>query len=168
MNDEYIVVGKIGSTYGIKGEVKIFSYTEESTNILSYDPWYIEEDNHWKPIQIEKSRDHGKVIVVKFPGFKTPEQARFLTGKHIAVKRSQLPVLKKGEYYWRDLEGLTVFDQNGTKLGIVSYLIATGSNDVLILKNDQGKEYAVPYLFGKVIKRVDLDKKEIHVDWELI
>ncbi|HSW69841.1 MAG TPA: ribosome maturation factor RimM [Gammaproteobacteria bacterium] len=164
---EYIIVGKIGSTYGIQGWLKIFSFTEITTGILDYNPWYLEEDNNWKPIQIKAGREHGKTIVVQLPGYNTPEQARALTGKKIAIKRSQLPALAKDEYYWSDLEGLMVINQHGQELGKVLYLMETGSNDVLVIEN-HGKEYAIPYLPGKIITSIDLAKQMIHVDWDLI
>ena len=110
------------------------------------------------------SREHGKGIVVKFANYDTPEQSRLLTGKNIAITRSQLPPLKKGEYYWSDLKGLTVINQKGVELGKVTYIIATGSNDVLVVKGD--KEIAIPYLLDEVIKSIDLELGQILVDWE--
>jgi 16S rRNA processing protein RimM len=164
--EEYAVVGKLGATYGIKGWIKVNSFTEQTFDILDFSPWYLESPTGWAKIELEDSRPHGKTIVAKLAGFDTPEQARLLTGKEIAIKRDQLPALKQGEYYWQDLEGLSVIDQNGKLLGTVNYLMATGANDVLIIKGE--KEHAIPYLPGTVITRVDLEKKEIHVNWELI
>lgn len=165
---EYVIVGKIGSSYGVKGWVKVFSYTEEMTNILSFDPWYLEDGKQWKPIELQDSREHGKGLIVKLAGFDSPEHVKILAGKKIAVLRSQLPALKKGEYYWHDLEGLTVIDQKGETLGIVLYVLETGANEVLVIKDNKEKEHAIPYLPGKVITQVDLEKQEIHVDWELL
>lgn len=163
----YIIVGKIGSTYGIRGWLKIQAFTELGNSILKYSPWFLARgNNQWDLIELEEGRIQGKGIIAKLVGIDTPEQARLLTGKTIAVPRSQLPVLNKGEYYWSDLEGLTVINKNGETLGKVSYLIATGSNDVLVIKDP--KEQAIPYLPGSVILRVDLEKQEIHVDWDPI
>lgn len=164
---EYIVVGKIGSTYGIQGWLKVFSFTEVIADILSYNPWYIEDGNNWKLIQVKTGREHGKALVAHLSGFDTPEKARILTGKKIAIKRSQLKGLPKNEYYWTDLEGLMVIDQHGKELGEILYLMETGSNDVLVIKH-QGKEYAIPYLPGKVITNIDLTQRVMHVDWDLI
>src|SRR5438445_3991173 len=100
--NEYIVVGKIGSTYGIHGWLKIFSFTEVMTDILDYSPWYMEEGNSWKIIEINAGREHGKSLVAHLAGYDTPEQARVLTGKKIAVKRLQFKALPKNEYYWTD------------------------------------------------------------------
>jgi 16S rRNA processing protein RimM len=163
---EYVIIGKVGAPYGIKGWVKITSFTMPIANVLSYDPWYIQEGQAWQPTKITGGREHGKGIVAKLAGLENPEQARLWTGKEIAIKRSQLPVLEKHEYYWSDLAGLTVINQTGDVLGKVIYLMETGSNDVLVIKGD--KEYGIPYLFGEVIIDVDLTKKVMHVKWDLI
>lgn len=164
---EYVIVGKIGSTYGVQGWLKVFSFTEELADILEYNPWYLENGDTWGLIQVKAAREHGKCVVAKLAGYNTPEEARVLTGKKIAIKRSQMPPLETGEYYWKDLEGLTVINQHGETLGKVVYLIETGANDVLVI-DSQGKEYAIPYLPGNVITRVDLVNQAIHVNWDLI
>lgn len=162
----FVVVGKIGSTYGVKGWLKIHAYTEACSNLLEYQPWYLEDTQHtWNEIKVEAGKLYGKGIIAKFADIHSPEEARLLTGKSIAIHRSQLPKLKENEYYWSDLIGLTVIDQHGTTLGKVTYLMETGSNDVLVIKGE--KEHAIPFLIGKVITSIDLTKKEIHVDWEL-
>lgn len=163
---DYIVVGKVGSTYGVQGWLKILSYTEWVNGILEYTPWYLGNEDNWQPIELIASREHGKGIIVKFLGYDNPEHARLLTGKTIAIMRSQLPVLKKDEYYWDDLKGLTVINQDGITLGKVIYLIETGSNDVLVVKGD--KEHAIPYLPNDVIKSIDLEKHVMYVDWEIL
>ena len=162
-----VKVGKIGSTYGIHGWLKIQSFTEFGASILEYQPWYLEDENgEWYPVTIEDGRIHGNGLVAKLPGVDTPEAARRFTGKTIMIERLQLPSLQKNEYYWSDLEGLNVINKDGALLGKVVYLMATGTNDVLVIKGE--KEHAIPYLPGDVIVSIDLAKREIHVDWEPI
>lgn len=163
----YVKVGKIGSTYGIKGWLKIQSFTEFGASILDYSPWFLSNTpNNREIVNIEDSRPHGTGLIVKFVGFDNPEKARLLTGKTIEIERSQFPELPKNEFYWSDLVGLTVINKNGDILGKVSYLMETGSNDVLVVKGE--KEIAIPYMPGSVVLNVDLEKQEIQVDWELI
>lgn len=164
--NEYVIVGKVGTTYGIKGWLKIVSFTESTADILDYDPWYLEEKNAWKQVKISDAHEHGKGVIAKFADIETPEQARLLTGKSIAIQRSQLATLKKDEYYWADLKGLTVINHNGEELGKIIYLIATGSNDVLVVKGD--KEHAIPYLPGETVISIDLAKQTMHVNWEML
>src|SRR5579872_2777730 len=120
----YIITGKVGVTYGIKGWLKIHSYTEKASHILNYNPWYIEEFSGWQPFQLEEGREQGKTLVAKLAGIENPERAKKLAGKKIAIKREQLLPLPENEYYWADLEGLQVIDQKGQNLGQVIYLIA--------------------------------------------
>jgi 16S rRNA processing protein RimM len=164
---KYIVVGKLGSTYGVQGWIKLHAYTETIANILDYNPWYIEEADQWSLIERTEAREQHKGIIVKFSGINNPEQARLLTGKKIAVLSTELPPLKKGEYYWSDLEGLTVINHDGAILGKVIYLLETGSNDVLVIKDEKNKELAIPYL-SSIIKDIDLRRQIINVHWELI
>lgn len=162
-----IVVGKIGSTYGVKGWLKIHSYTEYGPDITNYQPWYISnQSGGWDTFKIEDSNAQDHQILAKFSGIDTPEQAKVYAGRTIAITRSQLPQLPTNEFYWSDLEGLEVIDTNGQSLGIVQYVMATGANDVLVVKGT--KEHAIPYLKDTVIKKVDLTKKQIIVDWEII
>jgi len=164
-SDTHIIIGKIGAPYGVKGWVKIQSFTDPMENILDYQPWFIAGKNgRWQEIATEDRQIHGQGIMAKFVGIDTPEEVRLLTGKTIAMTREQLPTLKKDEFYWSDLIGLTVISKEGVAVGKVTGLIETGSNDVLIVKGE--KEFAVPYLLGKTVLSVDLDKREIHVDWE--
>lgn len=163
----YITLGKIGSAYGVKGWFKIHVYTESEHSILDYDTWYLSSgQNEWKAVQKEEGRPHGNIVVAKLANINTPEEARLLTGKLIAIKRAELPALQKDEYYWSDLVGMTVINTQQQNLGKVIYIMETGSNDVLVVKND--KEHGIPYLPGKVVLNVDLERKEILVDWEII
>lgn len=163
-DDTYITIGKIGSTYGIQGWLKIHAFTEFSASILTYQPWVIKKNHGWEILQVEDSQQQGKTVLIKLKDINSPEAARLLTGKDIAIKRSQLPALKKDEYYWSDLIGLTVINKNGENLGKVTSLMATGSNDVLVVKGET--EQAIPFFLGEVILNIDLLKQEIHVDWE--
>lgn len=163
---EYVIVGKIGSTYGIKGWLKVIPFTEKASDILHYSPWYIETEHDWKETHVQNGKEHGKGIIAKLVGLNTPEEARLLCNKKIAILRSQLPHLPQNEYYWNDLEGLTVINQHNEVLGKIIYLMATGTNDVLVVKGT--KEHAIPYLPGNVIKNINLAEKTMRVDWDIL
>lgn len=166
MTNDYLVIGKIGSTYGIKGWLKIVAYTEFAASVFEYKTWYIENPTGWQPIKVESGKPHGKGIIAKLEGYDNPEVARLLSGKKFAIFKNQLPALQRGEYYWSDLIGLIVIDQHNEILGQVIYLLETGTNDVLVVKGIT--EHAIPYLPGDVITSVDLENKEIHVNWEML
>src|SRR5260221_12722605 len=110
----YIVIGKFAATSGVQGWIRIRPYTEFGADILDYLPWYINSsnpdnhDNAWTPIPLESGRIQGNGLIAKIKDIDTPEKARLLTGKLIAVNRSLLPSPGENEYYWSDLLGLTV------------------------------------------------------------
>jgi 16S rRNA processing protein RimM len=163
-----VLVGAIGKPYGVKGWIKINSYTEPVSNILDYLPWYLEVPS--KPssphilIEIVSSRTHGQQILALLANCTTPESACFYTSYKIYVERERFFPLAEGEYYWADLEGLKVYTCENTYLGILSAIFATGANDVLVITGK--KRYLVPFLLDQTIKSVDLESKTMIVDWD--
>jgi 16S rRNA processing protein RimM len=162
---DFIVVGKITSPFGIKGWVKVHSYTDPEDNMLRYKPWYIERDGEWVSQGVSEGRIHGKALIVHLETVDDRDSAERLKGREIAIRREQLPPPQKGEYYWIDLIGLHVINQQGIELGVVDDLMETGANDVLVLKGD--KERLIPFVMHEFIKSVDLEKQVIHVDWDV-
>src|SRR5688572_21319521 len=109
----YVTVGKIGRSYGVYGWLRVHPFTEFGGDLLTYSPCYVSRDaTTWEAITAEEGRIQTNVLVVKIKGIETPEEAKLLAGKLIALKRSQLPKLNPNEYYWSDLVGLTVIDQH--------------------------------------------------------
>lgn len=169
-SNPYLVIGKIGATYGVKGWLKIYPFSDTGSGIFAYKTWFLADSERdpaqLQPITIAAFKPHQKAFIAKLSGVEAKEDAQLLTGKTILIKRDQLPTLPENEFYWSDLIGLTVFNQKGEELGPIIYLIATGSNDVLVTLH-QGKEFAIPYLPSVVVK-VDLKQKQIIVNWDLI
>lgn len=159
-----VVLGRVSGLFGVCGWVKVYSHTEPRENIATYRRWYLQRDGDWQPVRVEQGRRHGKGVVVKLAGVEDRDQAAALIGCDIAIERDQLPPLPPGEYYWTDLEGLRVVTLEGTELGRVSHLFATGANDVMVVKND--RERMLPFVQPDVIRRVDLEQGLIEVDWD--
>ncbi len=162
---DWVVVGRFGRPQGLKGFVRVISFTEVPENILEYIPWHVEIRGTWKPIKIVKVEPNAKLILVRVEGYAEREQVAVLTNCNIGVQSHQLPVLPKNDYYWRDLIGMQVSNKDGQTLGIVTEMLATGSNDVLIITGD--KRYLVPYLPGEYVLEVDSEQRVIHVDWDV-
>jgi len=160
-----IVIGRFGKVFGIQGWIKVNSFTTPRKSILDFRPWFIQKNNScfWEKICFDASREHLESIIVKLPNCNSPEEARVYTNIEIGVWREQLPKLPPDEYYWTDLIGLKVVNLNGVDFGMVQELMATGSNDVLVVLGD--RKYLIPYLSDVVLK-VDLVNKTIYVDWE--
>ncbi len=122
-------------------------------------------NKQWQPVEILKVEIHNKSIIALISGYEQRETALLLTNAEIAISRDQLPEPAPGEYYWHDLIDLLVIDKNNQTLGKVVDIMPTGANDVLVVMGD--KKHLIPYLPEKVIKQVDLDKKQIQVDWDV-
>ena len=157
-----IALGYISAVHGIKGWVKVSSWTRPMEAILQYQPWLLGEDR--KPVTIVDGRKQGKGIAALLPGFENREQAVSLVGLQIFVGRDQLPETDEDEYYWSDLEGLEVKTTNGELLGRVERLMETGANDVLVIRGN--REHLVPFIQGQYVTRVDLEDGTIEVDWD--
>jgi 16S rRNA processing protein RimM len=159
-----VILGRVVGLYGIKGWVKVFSYTEPRKAILKYKDLFLDQDDKWKPVRVLEGQSHGKSIILKFEGLEERDQAATLIDKKIATERDKLPILENGHYYWSDLMGLKVTQINGNQLGTVKGFIETGTHDVMALEGDQ--EILIPFVYGKTIIDVDLTKQQIYVDWE--
>lgn len=159
-----IVVGKFGKPFGVKGWLKIHSFTHPAENITHFSQLFISNNqSNWKGLTMKDWMQKGENIIALPPSSSSPEEAKTYTNQLIAVDRSQLPTLTADEFYWEDLVGLKVINTKGIELGTVDHLFATPSNDILVVKN--GKEHLIPYL-NNVILEIDLTAKKITVDWD--
>lgn len=161
-----VVIGKTGSPWGIHGWLKVLSYTEQAEGLLAWPEWFLQRNGCWELARIAEGRQYGRGVAVRLEGCTTPEQAALFRGCLVGIPRTSLPETDKDEYYWTDLEGLTVIDQHDKPLGTVVSLMATGSNDVMIVRTTDGKQTALPWLPGSVITRVDLANGKIRVNWD--
>ncbi len=155
-----VTVGNINGLYGVQGWLKVFSYTDPISNILDYSPWQLQGQN----LILQDGRLHAKGIVVKFESINERDIAASLLGLDIMVNRNQLPASQKDEYYWTDLEGLTVINSEGINLGHVDHLLETGANDVLVVEGE--RQRMIPFVLQKVVIKVDLTQRTLLVDWD--
>ncbi|MBF2759422.1 MAG: ribosome maturation factor RimM [Ectothiorhodospiraceae bacterium AqS1] len=160
-----VIVGRVGGAFGVKGWARIHSATDPPGNILDYRPWQIERGGRWAAIDIADSKIQGAEVLVRFDGCFDREAAIALRGCALATDRSCLPEPEEGEFYWTDLIGLSVFDRHGVHLGEVERLMETGANDVMVITGD--RQRLVPFLFGDVVRSVEIDSGRIVVDWQL-
>lgn len=162
--EQLINVGRISGVFGVKGWVKIFSYTEDKENILRYSPWQLAKSGVNKTIKVIDGAVHGKLIIALLDGINDRDQAALLIGREIFIEPGQLPETDEGEYYWSDLVGLNVETVTGVPLGVVDSLLETGANDVVIVSGD--RQRAIPFLQGQTIIAVDLQAGKMTVDWD--
>ncbi len=161
-----IHLGKISGVHGVKGWLKVYSYTRPAEGILEYPQWLISKaGKEPEMISIADGRKQGRGLLVKLTGIDSRTEAEQLIGYDIHINRSELPAASEGEYYWVDLIGLAVQTDQGVSLGKVIQIMETGANDVLVVSGE--RERLIPYVHDHYIKSVDLGKGMITVDWDV-
>lgn len=185
-SSERLIVGRITGVYGIQGWLKIFSYTDPMEAIVDYNPWYIRAENRknapWTAVKLKAGKRHAKTVIAKLEGCNDCDTAMTYIGNEISIKLAQLEDLEgKDEYYWRDLIGLRVINQQGIELGRVKRLMETGANDVLVVTSEneaaeaavekaaaekKHKEHLIPWTMHNAIVAVDIEQGVIEVDWD--
>jgi 16S rRNA processing protein RimM len=165
-SEEFIPVGKISGAFGVKGWVKVFSFTEPRANILQYSPLFLSRQGEWMEIKLSGGHVQGKGVVMGISNVTDRDQVQPLIGAELAIRKDQLEPAADDEFYWADLIGLKVENLEGDALGQVDHLLETGANDVLVVKaDDQDKDRLIPFVLDEVVKQVDLEQQWIQVDW---
>jgi len=160
---KWVTLGRISGVFGVKGWLKVQSYTEPRDNIARFGVWTLRSNGAERLFEVEDGQGHGGSVIAKLRGIDDPDRARELLGAEIVVERERLPEAGAGEFYWTDLEGLEVRTTAGLSLGRVEQLLATGANDVLVVRGTA--ERLIPFIVGQVVKQVDLAAGLIVVDW---
>lgn len=160
-------LGRIVGVYGVRGEIKLESWTEPRERIFDYQPWLLDAAPGKVPVEMRgiEGRAQGKGLVARLPGVDDRDQAAALTGRDILVERERLPPPEAGSFYWFDLEGLEVVNREGVVLGRVDHLFATGANDVVVVR-DGDRQHLVPFVRGVYVHDIDLDSARMEVDWD--
>jgi 16S rRNA processing protein RimM len=161
---EPLLLGRISGVFGVDGWVKLFSYTEPREAILGYRNCLLQQDGVWSEAHWRVGRSQGKTVVASLEGINDRDAAESLIGANIGVWRQDLPDIGESEFYWADLEGLSVVNKDGSELGLVAYMMATGADDVLVIEGE--KEVLIPFIIGRYVTDVDLAAGVIRVDWE--
>jgi 16S rRNA processing protein RimM len=161
-----ITVGRLHGAFGVRGEVKLESFTDPMQAIGRYRPWILRDARGGEQVLEAgaKVRPGGKGLVATLPGVDDKDAADALRGVDVLVPRSALPPPAPGEYYWVDLEGLRVVNTEGADFGTVSHVFSTGANDVLVVLGE--RERMVPFLQPDVVRAVDFDAGLVTVDWD--
>ncbi len=161
---EYLQVGKICNTHGIKGEVKVIPLTDNPERFKSLKSVLIETEGTNKQYDIESVRYSKNLVLLKLKNIDSMDDAQRLKDMYIVINRENALRLPPQSYYICDLVGCSVYDAaNGKKLGILSDVLKTGSNDVYVVRDENNKELLIPAL-KSVVKRVSIEDKAIDVE----
>ena len=158
-------VGKIVNTHSLKGEVKVISSTdfeeqrfEKGTELL------ITRGNQVvKEVTVESYRTHRNNLLVKFVGIDSIEEAEKLKNLQIKIDSDNIGELEENEFYFHEIIGCEVFDENGKSLGEISEILTPGANDVWVIKSQNGKEILIPYI-EDIVKKIDVENKKIDIE----
>ena len=165
-----VTLGRIAGVYGVQGWIRIHSATRPVENILKYRRWTIKSAQAEFEAKLVAGRVHSGTVIAQISGpdgntITDRDVAGALNDAEIQVSRSDLPKLKAGQYYWMDLIGLAVENEQGVALGEVADMTSNNAQDVLVLKQD-GTERLIPFVMGPIVKSVDLAARRIVCDWQ--
>ena len=163
-SENLVTIAKVGAPHGVHGFVKLNIFTEDPDSIRQYRNWYIQLNHQWQPLSQFELQQKGDQYQIRINNVKDRDQAKAFTNALIAVPRQQLPDIEdENEFYWSDLQGLTVINCDGIELGKVDHLFATGANDVMVVVGN--KRHLIPFIRTCVLE-VDLAAGKIMVDWD--
>lgn len=161
-----IVLGRIAGVFGIKGWLKLKSYTDPPLNAVEYAPLSLRKDGSIQPVTVVAVEERPQGLVVQFKGIDDRTAAEAWLRAELVAPAAALPALPDGEYYWHQLTGLLVYSGD-VCLGEVVELLETGANDVLVVREAaSNRERLIPYLPERVVMRVDLAARRMDVDWD--
>ncbi|MBR0350402.1 MAG: ribosome maturation factor RimM [Clostridia bacterium] len=159
---QYLEIGQIVNTFGIKGQVKVVPFTDDITRFDYLKKVYIVNKKLRKEVEVENVKYHKDMVLLKFKGLDRIEDVEIYKNSYLEIDRKDAKPLEEGEYYIVDLIGLDVITDEGQNLGKVDDIYNTGSNDIYVVKDELGKQILLPSI-KDVIKKVDLENKKINV-----
>ena len=155
-------IGQIVNTFGIKGMVKVKHFTDDIKRFDYLEKIYIEKNNTQKEYEIEEVKYHKDMVLIKFKGIDTVEQAELLRNAYLTISRDSVEKLEEGRYYIVDMLGLEVYTDEQVLLGTLDDIFNTGSNDIYVVKDKQGKQILLPAI-QDVIKQIDMENRKMIV-----
>jgi 16S rRNA processing protein RimM len=157
-----VILGRIGAPFGVRGWLKVQSFTDPPEGIVRYPDWELDRHGSLGRRRVLDWKRAGGMIAVQLEGVGTREAAQALTGAEVRVERAELPPTAPGEFYWHDLIGLDAFSPQGVPLGRVAGILELPAHPVLVLAGT--RERLVP-LVKERLAAVDLDAGRLTLDW---
>lgn len=152
---DLVLLGKVVATHGIRGQLTVVPFSGEFSTILSLQTVFLRgADGRDESFEVARAAVHRNRVLLTLKGFANINEVLHLVGRELLARRDQFPPLEEGEFYWCDLMGLAVTTRDGKLLGCIAEIIATGSNDVYVVRGGE-KEYLIPAL-EDIVDSVDL------------
>ncbi len=155
---DLVEMGVVRGAYGLKGWIKVIPWSADPQALLEYRKWWLAGSER----NVLDARVHGANLIAQLEGLASPEAARDMKGTAVCVARRDLPDPEDGSFYFADLVGLEVFNEQGSLLGVVRGLSSHGAQDVMEVAGDRIR--LLPWV-DAVVKRVDLAARRIDVEW---
>ena len=162
MSREFIIIGKVVSTQGNKGEVNVLPLTDSIDRFKNLDNVFLRSKKSQTILNVEKIRKRKDTVILKLKDIENIEEAKMIVGSFLEVERKNAVKLPKETYFIFEIIGLEVYDENNIFLGKVENVISTGSNDVYVVKSKDKEELFIPAI-REVVKNVSLEKKRITI-----
>jgi len=159
-----VALGRIGAPHGVRGWVRVQSWTRPPAAILEFDRWLVGSPEDPVAYSVAEVAQTAKALLARLEGVHDRDRAVGLRHATVAVERGELPELDTGEWYWADLEGLRVETTDGVALGRIDHLLETGANDVLVVRGD--RERLIPWETEDVVRAVEPEHGRLVVDWD--
>lgn len=159
--ESLLEVGQIVNTYGIKGFVKVVPLVDNNNQFKSFKTLYIQNKKCTQELFVDEVKFSKNLVLLKFKGIDTIEQAENLRNYYLQAKRSDIK-LEKGAYFIVDLIGLEVYTEEGELLGILKEVLQPGANDVYVVEDEANKQILLPVI-PEVVKNIDIEGKKVIV-----
>ena len=156
----FLAVGKLRRPHGVKGEMLMEVLTDFPQRLYPKKTIFVGERH--EPLVIKTIRQQDRALLLSFEGIEDKDTVGKLRNLIVYVKNADLPKLPEGEYYYHELMDLTVIDEKGQTLGVLTEILETGANDVYVVQTPQGEEILLPVIDGVILK-VDLERRELRV-----
>lgn len=160
---EWATIGKIVAPFGIRGELKVRSFTDIPDRFVNLDAVYLSPAYTLYAIEGVRPYKGEDMLLLKLRGVDDATAAEALRDGDLCVPLSALPQLPPNSYYQHDIIGLQVFNLDGTLIGVVDDIMPTGGNDVYIIKAPNGKQILIPAI-KEVVKQIDLSRRVMYID----
>ena len=174
MNTRRVTLGRVSGVFGVKGWIKVYSYTRPAQNILKYRHWWLSHGDGFEAKlltgQVQGNSLVAQISDAKGNAIEDRDVAAGLIGAEIQVERGEMPKLPDGQFYWADLLGLKVENTEGEALGTVTDVTSNGAQDVLVIVADAGSdnetERLIPFVTPQIVREVDAQAGRIVCEWQ--
>ncbi|KAB8138715.1 ribosome maturation factor RimM [Gracilibacillus oryzae] len=165
MENQYLKVGKIVNTHGIKGEIKVVRITDFENRFEIGTTLYIKQNgtNKLMEVEVDGHRQHKQFDLLHLKGFNNINDVEKYKGSLLVIAKDQLEELEENEFYYFEIIGCDVYTMEEEYVGSVKEILSPAANDVWVIKPENGKDILIPYI-ESIVKEVNISEKKIIIE----